>query len=235
MRDIQTQQLADIGFEVFDGDDAYIQTQMADPEAIAQILSGIPYSIEECPDENWNATWEEEHPVMELPNGIRIIPHCAFGAGHHQTTGMMLSGIETILPSLREKRVLDMGCGTGVLAIMAAQLGATDVLAVDIDEKATANTEENAHENGVQLRILTQSTVPQGEYDLILANIHRNILLAQMADYARYLSQDGRLLLSGFYADDIPALSEEAKQHGLQVLDQQSADEWCMLILAHAH
>ncbi|MBQ2540363.1 MAG: 50S ribosomal protein L11 methyltransferase [Paludibacteraceae bacterium] len=183
--------------------------------------------VESCPDRNWNAAWEAEHPVQELPMGVRIVPHCAFGAGHHETTSMMID--ELMARDLSGLTVLDNGCGTGVLAIMAAKRGAERVVAVDIDDKSVVNTRENAAMNGAEIDVRLGDTPPCGSYDLILSNIHRNILLAQMPVYAQCLRPDGELWLSGFLADDCPALCTEAERHGLQFLAQHTRGEWQML------
>lgn len=230
-RDLTLQTLADIGFEAFDGDDAYIQSALLDRELLSRTLL-LPYRLEDCPDEDWNATWEAEHPAIDLPLGIRIVPHCAFGAGHHETTSMIIGELIRRYPdgSIPD-RILDMGCGTGVLGIMAAQLGAKEVLCVDIDDHSTTNTLENAALNGLHVNVLTQGTVPDGTFDLILANIHRNILLAQMADYARCLTTDGEVWLSGFYEADIASLQEAASLVGLKTIATHHNGEWRLMIL----
>lgn len=226
------QQLADIGFETFDQADAYIQTQLLNHDALQALLAEQSevklLSVEDCPDENWNATWEAEHPAEELPLGVRIVPHCAFGAGHHETTSMM---VQALLDHRPTGRVLDMGCGTGVLAIMAARVGATDILAVDIDDKSVLNTWENAALNGVTLRTLCQGTVPCEPFDLILANIHRNILLSQMADYAACLSKGGQLWISGFYQADCEPLIAAAASYGLHLITIHHRADWRMIEL----
>lgn len=229
-RDLIEQALCDIGFETFDGDDAYIQTALFDTEALRATLADYEHvqllGVEDCPDENWNATWEAEHPVEELPLAVRIVPHCAFGAGHHETTGMMIAALLT--QDLTGKSVLDNGSGTGVLGIMAAKRGAASVIAVDIDDKSVESTRDNAELNQVAIDARLGCEPAPGEYDLILANIHRNILLAQMADYARYLRPNGQLWISGFYEDDIAPLREEAERQGLQFLQTNANGEWRM-------
>ena len=237
-QELLEQELGDLGFEVFDGSDAYIQTAVLDDnnEAIQALLSeaeGVTLlSIEQCEDINWNAAWEAEHEIIELPLGVRITPHCAFGAGHHETTSMM---IEALLQAQADgvfahpTTVLDLGCGTGVLGIMAKKCGATDVVAVDIDDKSVANAHENAMANHTTLDIRLGSTPPDGPFDLILANIHRNILIQHMPAYARNLTANGQLWLSGFYAEDIPYLVAAAEEEALYLTHTHTRGEWQML------
>ena len=234
-QDLLEQALCDIGFEVFDGADAYIQTAVLEEnqealQALVADTEGVEIvAIEPCEDINWNAQWEAEHEIVELPLGVRITPHCAFGAGHHETTSMM---IEALLEAkeqglfLTERHVLDMGCGTGVLGIMAKKCGAANVTAVDIDDKSVANTLENAADNDVHIDVLLGSTPPDGAYDLILANIHRNILVEHMPAYAKSLQQGGELWLSGFYAEDIPHLQQAAEAAGLQHIETKERGDW---------
>ena len=239
-QDLFEQSLCDIGFEVFDGSNAYIQTSVLvkNKEALEELIAETEdvdlIEIEQCEDVNWNATWEAEHEIVELPLGVRITPHCAFGAGHHETTSMM---IEALIDRQEQgwfaqpRTVLDMGCGTGVLAIMAKKCGATNVVAVDIDDKSVANSNENAVANAVQIDVHLGSTPPNGSFDLILANIHRNILVEQMPVYANILKEDGELWLSGFYANDIPVLSHAGETVGLHVMETRSTNEWQWLRL----
>ncbi len=234
-QDLFEQAMCDIGFEVFDGDNAYIQTAVLaeNQEALQAVIAdteGVALlSIEQCEDINWNAEWEAEHEIEELPLGVRITPHCAFGAGHHETTSMM---IEALLDAqaqgyfVQARHILDMGCGTGVLGIMAKKCGAESVVAVDIDDKSVANTLENAEANQVVLDVRLGSTPPDGEYDLILANIHRNILVEHMPAYAKSLKIGGEVWLSGFYAEDIPHLVNAAETVGLRHTETRHTNEW---------
>lgn len=234
-QEVFEQAMCDIGFEVFDDSNAYIQTAvLTENQALLEsLISGTTgveiLSIEECEDVNWNATWEAEHPIEELPLGVRITPHCAFGAGHHETTTMM---IEALLDAKAARKfeknccVLDMGCGTGVLGIMAKKCGATSVVAVDIDDRSVDNTIENAAANNVEIAVQLGDTPPFGTYDLILANIHRNILIEQLPLYAKYLQPNGEVWLSGFYAEDIPHISRAAEQVGLTHADTKTRGEW---------
>ena len=232
--DVFTQGLFDLGFDTIDDNKAYIpteklKTQESSIRAFVDSTEGVTLlRIEDCPDENWNAVWESEHPVQELPMGVKIIPHCAFGAGYHETTSMM---IESLLNyPLAGKRVLDHGTGTGVLAILTKRLGAQEVVAVDIDDKSVDNARENAELNEVEIYVRLGDCPPEEVFDLILANIHRNILLANMARYASCLEPCGQLWLSGFYEADCPVLIEAAEANGLQFISKRANGEWRMLI-----
>ena len=230
-RDVFDQQLFDLGVETIDGNDYYIQSEVLkeNNSALTEYLStfNFQFSIEVCPDENWNATWESEHPIQELPLGVKIIPHCAFGAGHHETTSMLINTL--VLSDLSGKNVLDHGTGTGVLAIFAKRLGAKQVVAVDIDDKSVENAKENALLNNVEIDVRLGDTVPEGMFDLILANIHRNILLSNMEAYAKHMRAGGELWLSGFYETDVPALQAAAKAEGLTVTDVLANGEWRLM------
>lgn len=259
LEDLLLQGLGDLGFETFDGKEGYIQTELFSQEALNRFFSDFNAAyntiasyaaIEDVPDQNWNEAWEAEHPMEELPDGVKIVPHCAFGAGHHETTGMLIEHImrlrdvyqeaedefikkypdETPLPPFAEETVLDNGCGTGVLGIYAAKYGAK-VTAVDIDDKSVINTQENAELNGVKLDVRLGNIPPEGQYSIILSNIHRNILLEQMPLYAKYLVPGGLLLLSGFYEADVKPLVEAAEVAGLRWEETDSRDEWFMLVL----
>ena len=232
-RDVFDQQISELGVDTIDRADYYIPselwTQNADEiERYCAATEGVTLvGVKACPDENWNAAWEAEHPVHELPLGIKIIPHCAFGAGYHETTSLL---INTLLSShLTDKIVLDHGTGTGVLAIFAKHLGAKQVIAVDIDEKSVENAKENAALNAEIIDVRLGDTVPEGQYDLILANIHRNVLLANMSAYAEHLTPNGELWLSGFYESDCAALQEAAEVNGLTLIDVLANGEWRLM------
>ena len=205
------QMLCNIGVDTIDGEYYYLPSEIWEQkEKLIRVTIDVEYhmdksakliSVEACPDENWNATWEAEHPMQELPLGIKIIPHCAFGAGHHETTSMMIDSL----------------------------LGAAQVIAVDIDEKSVENAKENAALNNEEIDVRLGDCVPEGQYDLILANIHRNVLLANMSAYAASLKEGGELWLSGFYESDIPILTEAANQQGLEVIQVLANGEWRMM------
>ena len=232
-KDIFDQRLGELGIDTIDGDKYYLPSEewrkkYAEIEAFCaseekvELLDMLP-----CPDENWNAAWEAEHPIQELPLGIKIIPHCAFGAGHHETTSMMIDAL--LSSDLSDKNVLDHGTGTGVLAIYAKHLGAKNVIAVDIDDKSVENARENAALNGENITVILGNTVPDGQYNLIMANIHRNILLANMEAYAKCLIDNGELWLSGFYESDIQPLVLAAEANHLRYTSTTASGEWRML------
>ena len=232
-KDLFEQQIFDLGVDTIDGDAYYIPSEAwtADSQEIETLCAeteGVALlSVEQCPDENWNAAWEAEHPVQELPLGVRIVPHCAFGAGHHETTSMMIDSL--MEHDMTGKTVLDHGTGTGVLAIFAKRLGAASVVAVDIDEKSVENAQENAALNGETIDVRLGSTPPQGPFDIILANIHRNILIENMHAYAQSLTPNGELWLSGFYEADCDVLKAAAEQEGLHVTRVLALGEWRLM------
>ena len=258
-KEVFDQELCDLGVDTIDDaglepeqaghadyyipSDLWAQNQDAIQAQISETEGATLLSVDEVPDENWNAVWEAEHPVQELPLGVKIIPHCSFGAGHHETTAMMIEALSHFKSQISNLKfnVLDNGCGTGVLGIFAKNLGAAHVLAVDIDDKSVQNTLENAALNGVELDVRLGSVNEQGErsvlcqtegrsvFDLVLANIHRNILLAQMPIYARIIKEGGEVWMSGFYETDCPALEEEAKKNGLRLIEVRANGEWRMM------
>ena len=252
-KDLFDQHICELGVDTIDPGsepekdshaDYYIQSDIWEQnrdeiEAFCDYYEGIKLlGVEACPDENWNAAWEAEHPMQELPLGVKIIPHCAFGAGHHETTSMMIEHLQSAITNHQSpitnhqspfKRVLDHGTGTGVLAIFAKRLGAEQVVAVDIDEKSVVNAQENAALNSEEIDVRLGDTVPVGTYDLILANIHRNILLANMSAYATHLAPKGELWLSGFYEEDCPILQRAAEQEGLTHIATYTNNDWRML------
>ncbi len=204
--------------------------------------------IEGC---NWNALWESNFtPVVigerctvkasfhkDLPETLYTIvidPKMAFGTGHHQTTHLMIEAMLNI--NFAEKRVLDMGCGTGVLAILAVKMGALPpVHAIDTDFIAVESVRENSAKNSSAEMVTAlcgdASLIQSSRYDVILANINRNIILSDIETYSRGLSPSGSLLLSGFYGEDIPKIESEALKFSLKVVLKYSKDNWSALLL----
>ena len=244
------------GFESFveneDGITAYIPVEEYEAESMTgiHILQSNEFDISftqtEIEQVNWNTEWEKNfhpiivneecgvrapfHPKPDVTYDIVIEPKMSFGTGHHATTHMM---IEFLLRyDLKDKTVLDMGCGTGVLAIVAEMKGAKEVDAIDIDNWCYQNTLENVERNGCGKITAFEGAVELLEgrnYDTIIANINRNILLEDIGAYYKSLNEDGELYLSGFYSKDIPVIRKECEKHGLNYDDYIERDEWVAL------
>lgn len=237
----------------------YVQRPLYDKEALdAAIADYMPegtqvtYNIEEVPDQDWNQGWEDQgfepigvsdhlviydakHTDMSMFAGddgvmrIFIEARNAFGTGTHQTTRMILRRLLGM--DLTGKSVLDCGCGTGILGIVALRLGANRVLGYDIDEWSSENAKHNAALNGVEnLDVLPgDASVLDGvkeEFDVVIANINRNILLNDMTAFRSHLKTGGRLILSGFYETDVPMLEQAAQSNGLTIIDVVTDGEW---------
>ena len=237
----------------------YVQRQLYDKEALdAAIVDYMPegtqvtYNIEEVPDQDWNQDWEDQgfepigvsdhlviydakHTDMSMFAGddgvmrIFIEARNAFGTGTHQTTRMILRRLLGM--DLTGKSVLDCGCGTGILGIVALRLGANRVLGYDIDEWSSENAKHNAALNGVDNLdvLLGDASVLDGvkeEFDVVIANINRNILLNDMTAFRSHLKTGGRLILSGFYETDVPMLEQAAQSNGLTIIDVVTDGEW---------
>ena len=252
-REILVAELGLLGFESFsetaDGVSAYIQEKdwqegMLDE---VQILNSeevvFEFEQEEIEQVNWNEEWEKnfepirvldrvsvrapfhENPGLEYD--IVIEPKMSFGTGHHETTHLMIEHLLEL--ELKGKSVLDMGCGTGILAIFAEMRGASAVDAIDIDPWCYENSLENTERNSCsRIRVYEgdASLLTDQQYDLIIANINRNILLADMERYTRCLRPGGTLLLSGFYLEDVEQLNELAEGLGLKMTGQKEKNRW---------
>ncbi|MBQ3246259.1 MAG: 50S ribosomal protein L11 methyltransferase [Bacteroidales bacterium] len=259
--EIVTAEISELPFESFSSEDpflkCYIQKDMYDAQALKVVLSGLDglgFTIEHTatlvPPVNWNAVWESQFPPIVVDNtctikasfheglkktrfNITIDPKMAFGTGHHQTTYMMCRALLRNEESVRDKVVLDMGCGTAVLAILAAKMKARKVYGIDIDAIAAISAYDNARLNKVGTRIETYcgdaSLLQRNTYDVILANINRNILLQDIPTYALSLHKDGLLFVSGFYVEDMPMLIGMAQNSGLEYVSHDSIDNWCCI------
>ena len=249
---------------------AYAQQEVWDKEEMDLQIESFPlddtkitYTIEEAEDKDWNQCWEDEgfdpitvdnkiviydakHTTLDelctftdkAPIAIAIDAKLAFGTGTHQTTRMIVS---TLLHSdIEGKRVLDCGCGTGILGITASKLGAQEVVGYDIDEWSVENTRHNAEINKVEnMDVLHgDSTVLNhisGVFDIVLANINRNILLQDMHQFRDVMAGNSKLILSGFYEEDVPLLLEKAKELGLEEYGRKTDTNWCCLALTTTH
>lgn len=250
VQDIVIAELGEMGFESFMEENqflrAYIPSDAYNESDLIQLSAqydDFSYSAKVIPQQNWNAQWESNFspisidrycliraPFHETGKGydfeIVIEPKMSFGTGHHATTRLMIMLMQRT--GMKNKLVLDMGCGTGVLGILAKMTGARSVDGIDIDQWAVENTIENAARNSVNFNNVMLGGAEQitRNYDVILANINRNILLADMEHYAQHLNPGGYLFLSGFLEADKTIVAQKAETFQLTLTDQLSEDQW---------
>lgn len=207
----------------------------------------LTWSSKEIPDQDWNAVWESNftpividdiimvragfhEPISKVKFDIIIDPKMSFGTGHHSTTALVLRTLVQKERELKGKRVLDMGCGTGILAIMASKLGAREVVGIDIDEWAYNNAMENIktnHVKDIEIKIGDAALLKnEKSFDIIVANINRNILIEDMKHYVNCMNLGGLIIMSGFYEQDLPKIKEEAANHGLIFDNYMENQEW---------
>ncbi len=207
----------------------------------------ITYTYQEMPKINWNEEWEKNFEAIEVEGKVRIRaefhepkegfheiviqPKMSFGTGHHPTTHLMIQ--QMLEMDFHDKTVLDMGCGTSVLAIFAAQKGAKEVDGIDIDEWSVENSIENAKRNSVSISVAqgTAESLGSKMYDVILANINRNILISDIPTYASVLKEGGDLLLSGLCYFDVQDILNVTQEVRLELLEQKQREEWMVLHL----
>lgn len=258
--DVLAAMLAEIGFESFvheeTGMTAYVPQPSFDADAVAAVVNEFPlegysihYTEELVEGEDWNAEWEKNYfqPIVvddqcvihstfhtDIPKvqyDILIDPKMAFGTGHHQTTCHMVRAI--LATDMNGKTVLDMGCGTALLAILACKHGAKSAVAIDIDEFAYENALENIALNetaNIDVRLGGVDAIKDtDDFDIVIANINRNILLADMGSYATCMHTGSLLYISGFYVEDIDVLKAEAACHGLRYLGFAEDSRWAMM------
>ncbi|WP_421763853.1 50S ribosomal protein L11 methyltransferase [Ekhidna sp.] len=256
LTDVLIAELFEVGFDSFqEFDDGFegscdqSQFEEAKIKAIFTNYKDVSYDIKEQEKINWNEEWEKNYdpiivgnkcivrasfhePQPQFEYEIIVTPKMSFGTGHHATTYQVLDYQMDLNHS--DKKVLDVGTGTGILAIMAKKRGAGKITATDIDDWCIENSEENFSLNQVSdVRLIKGqiSEVIENEYDIIIANINKNVLLDQIGEYASRLRQGGELILSGFYDDDIPDLEAKANHHGFEKMKSTTRDKWAMLAL----
>ena len=251
-------ELIEIGFDSFteeyDGILGYIQKDILNEDELRNVQLfqnpdvDISYSYEEMPNINWNEEWEKNFSPINVedkvliraefhePNPslheIVIQPKMSFGTGHHPTTHLMIQ--QMLDMDLENKKVLDMGCGTSVLAIFAKQKGAGRTVAIDIDEWSVENSKENAARNNVELDIElgTAENLGKEKFDIILANINRNILISDIPTYVSVLEDGGKLLLSGLCFFDVDDILEVCTEQNLKLEKKIQREEWVSLLLS---
>lgn len=257
VKDILSAVIAEAGFESFVYDEqgmtAFIQQKLFDESLLKSSLSDFPienvsitYVVKEAEDKNWNKVWEENFftPIVignrcvihstfhtDVPKAeydIIINPQMAFGTGHHETTSLILE--ELLNADLKGKSVLDMGCGTSILAILASMRGAGKLLAIDIDNWCVENSKDNFKLNNIDnIEVLEGDASilsDKGPFDVVIANINRNILVADMHAYVERMNPGAVIYMSGFYVEDIPVIREEAEKNGLEFVHHNEKHNW---------
>ena len=259
--EIVTAEISELPFESFSTEGevlkCYIQKELYDAQILKVLLSGldyldckVDYSANLMPAVNWNAVWESQFTPIVVDGkctikasyheglkktrfNITIDPKMAFGTGHHQTTYMMCRALLQNEEAVRGKVVMDMGCGTAILAILAAKMKASQVYGIDIDAVAAISAYDNARLNRVGTRIETYcgdaSLLQRNTYDVFLANINRNILLQDIPTYAACIRKGGLLFVSGFYLEDMPMIVGMATSVGLNYVSHDTVDNWCCI------
>jgi ribosomal protein L11 methyltransferase len=253
-------EIAEAGFDTFmeteKGFEAYVEEKNFNADLIDSIkekykaVNPLLFFYDQVKKQNWNEEWEKNlQPIIvddrclvraefhkiekQYPYEIIITPKMSFGTGHHQTTYLMIQSQLDI--DHTNKRVMDAGCGTAILSIMASKLKAKEVEAFDIDEWSVINGTENIQNNHCQNIHIHQGKIDdmkfEGKFDLILANINKNILLSEMKSYANYLDAGGQLLISGFYTHDIGDLLNEANKHQLTEVSRKDRETWAAVLL----
>lgn len=253
-------ELSQIGFDSFLQEETFIKAYIENTEYKHEEFTGVLsyYNINdktlvrsELENKNWNELWEKSYeplvvsdkcyirasfhpPKPQYPFEIVIQPKMSFGTGHHATTSQMMELM--LLNDLREKSVLDMGCGTGLLAVLGYRMGASKITAVDNDEWAYKNTLENLHTNKVVLAEVIFGEIDDVNdemYDVILSNITKNINLQYIKQYSQMINANGKLIVSGFYNDDLEDIKNEAIKYGFNLLSSRSTKNWCAAIFTY--
>lgn len=255
--DILIALLADLGFESFTqnetGLEAYIQEEFDNESSIKELSFedfSFSFARTEIPKTNWNAEWEKNfnpvyvddlvcirahfHPASDkVKHDIVITPKMSFGTGHHDTTWLVSKTMFSL--DFKNTTILDMGCGTGILAILAKQLGATKILGIDIDDWSIENSIENAainHASDIEFKKGDAALLPATEtFDIILANINKNVLKKDLPTYFTALKKEGHLLLSGFFTTDVDELKQLAQSIGFTFVESYNKNEWAVIKL----
>ena len=255
-QDLLIAELGELGFDSFQqfdsGLDAFIEEELFDKTELCEILKryGLQsrYQLSKLENANWNEVWERNFKPVYIEDQVQIRasfhikkeafkhdiiidPKMSFGTGHHETTYLMIA--EQLKTDHRKKNILDVGAGTGILSVMAFQLGAKTIVSTDIDDWCIKNCQEN-----FELNRLTNFNILQGKienltldgvFDIILANIKKNVLLEELTTYASLLTKSGKIILSGFYAHDIAELVEKGQECKLECIGSDQKNDWARI------
>jgi len=254
--------LNEIDFESYSDDEngvkAYVQSHLLKEDLVCEILNDISkttelsFTINKVKQENWNKLWESNfapvtindkcvirahfHDVFpNIEQEIIITPKMSFGTGHHETTSLVMNEMFSL--DFNNKSVLDIGCGTGVLAILASKLGANSLVGIDFDEWAVENSEENTVLNSIDNIDYIHGdadAIGDATFDIILANINRNIILQDIEKYVGAMNEKSEIIFSGFLKEDIPLILEKSEQLGLDLVVSKNKNKWQMLHLKKA-
>jgi ribosomal protein L11 methyltransferase len=225
---------------------AYFEEEGFNEEAVHPLLDGFDFKLAEVEEQNWNELWESNfqpvvvgsfcavrahfhQPIPNVAHEIIITPKMSFGTGHHATTYMMMEQMKDI--DFQNKEVFDFGTGTGILAILAEKLGASKVTAIDVDEWSIENARENIERNGCkQIDVRLSTTIPDQQFDVILANINRNVLLQYSEQLSKACKETTSLLLSGLMTDDANDIGQTFTQQGFQLQNRTDRANWISLL-----
>ncbi len=254
-QDLLINSLSEIGFDTFEDEESGFKAYIPEDQMVGNMIAEIArqylnmftfsYEVKTIPHQNWNKLWEsnfepliindrcyiratfhEPHPEYEFE--IIVDPKMAFGTGHHETTALMIELMMNM--DFKNKKVLDMGCGTGILAILASRLGANQITAIDYDPICFESTIENSNLNKVNNIIPlcgSKEIIPEVNFDIILANINRNILLDQIDRYSEVLLPGGTILYSGYYENpDLEIITKKSNDYGLEYISHKKKGEW---------
>ncbi len=230
---------------------AYFEEENFPSYDVKGIVDVFPYQISNVKEQNWNEMWEQafepvivedfcairahfHQPITNVQHEIVITPKMSFGTGHHATTYLMMLQMRSV--DFSGKTVFDFGTGTGILAILAEKLGAAQITAIDNDEWSFENAQENiVRNNCTKIEVVLSSVLPHQSFDVVLANINRNVILQYMPYIKNLVNKKGLLLMSGLLAEDKVDIVEAARQNGFEVLNSQEKNKWISLLLTNTN
>lgn len=253
-QEILISQLSDLGVEGFEQTDdyliAYFNENVFESYEVNEVLKEYVFTTKTMEEKNWNAEWESNfqpvivdnfcairaefhEPIKDVEHEIIVTPKMSFGTGHHATTYMMIEQMKDI--DFNNKAVFDFGTGTGILSILAEKLGASKIEAIDVDDWSIVNAKENIERNNcTNILVDLSSQIPDNSFDIILANINRNVILNYVSQLSKSLNQNGKLLLSGLLASDEKIIVEAFSGESFQFIKRTERNNWISLLLIKA-